>query len=144
MEAKVACRRSSRLDALGGALSIVCAIHCLVVPIALPFLATIVGNIWFEGGMMIGAIVLGSLALSHGFKWHGFRWPMWSFGFGIASLIVGNWVLTGGEPLCCGIKDGHAHDAPLASYFLVAVGGAMILSSHVMNFIFERRAKRLS
>ncbi len=135
------CNRSSRLDAVGGALSILCAIHCLLLPIALPLVATFVGNIWFEGGMMLGALVLGSLALTHGYRAHLFRWPAWAFGVGMVALVLGNWVLTGGEPLCCGIKDGHAHDAPLASYILVGLGGFLILSAHSGNFWLERRAK---
>lgn len=142
MGSESVCRHNSRLDALGGALSILCAIHCLLVPVALPFLAAVVGNIWFEGGMMLGALVLGGLALSHGFRWHGFRWPMWSFFAGMVSLVVGNWVLTGGEPLCCAFRDGHDHSVHPLSFALVALGGVLILAAHITNFTLERRAKR--
>jgi hypothetical protein len=136
------CGHNSRLDAVGGVLSVICALHCLALPIALPFLAAAVGNVWFEGAIMLGALVLGGLALSHGFRWHGFRWPIWSFGSGMVSLAIGNWVLTGGQPLCCAFRDGHEHAIPPISFSLVALGGVLILAAHITNFALERKAKR--
>lgn len=142
MGAKSLRPQNSRLDAVGGVLSVICALHCLVLPVALPFLAAVVGNFWFEGTIMLGALILGGLALSHGFRWHGFRWPIWSFGSGMVSLAIGNWVLTGGQPLCCRFHDGHEHAIPRVSFALVALGGALILTAHIANFVLERKSKR--
>jgi hypothetical protein len=124
------------LDVVGGCVSFLCAIHCLVLPLLLPFAASFIHNVWIEAGMMLAAIVVGSLALSHGFKSHGFRLPTLSFAAGMICIITGNWVITGGRPLATLATDEHS---PLAIGF-VALGGVLIVSAHVLNFALERRS----
>ncbi|MCH5715777.1 MerC domain-containing protein [Niabella hibiscisoli] len=61
-------------DALGITTSILCAIHCAVLPLflaALPmFGVDIIENLAFEIGMIVLAFVIGCYALWHGYKWH--------------------------------------------------------------------------
>lgn len=79
-------------DTLGMSASIVCAIHCAVLPLflgALPLFGwEILHNPWFEGGMIALAGVVGGNALYHGYKKHHRRWtPVLLFGAGFACLV---------------------------------------------------------
>lgn len=129
--------KPSRLDAVAGLMSLLCAVHCLVLPIALPLLAPYIGNAWFEGGMMLTALVLGTLALRHGWRVHGFRIPTFLFAIGFSSLVIGNWVFTHGKPIAS-----HSHsfsESPL-QFYLVLVGAVLLVTAHSINLYLERRA----
>ena len=62
------------LDGLGIAASLLCAIHCAVLPLlftSLPLLGfDLIKNKGFEYGMIALAFAIGSYALYHGFKKH--------------------------------------------------------------------------
>lgn len=80
-------------DALGITASILCAIHCAVLPLflaALPlFGVNIIENLAFEIGMIILALVIGSYALWHGYKWHHHsKTPLVLFSTGMAFLVL--------------------------------------------------------
>ena len=80
-------------DALGITTSILCAIHCAVLPLAvatLPVLGVnIIHNAWFENGMIGLAFVVGTRALWHGFSHHHRRLTPWFlFLAGITLLIA--------------------------------------------------------
>jgi hypothetical protein len=124
-------------DLAGGVLSLICALHCLALPVLLPFAAVFVHSLWLEIALMASAVIVGSHALRHGFKMHQFRTPAWLFGIGMVSILVGNWVLTHGEPL--GTHGPNEHVQTLPSIILVFVGGALVMSAHVLNYVWERR-----
>ncbi len=80
-------------DFLGIATSILCAIHCAVLPLfvaALPlFGINIIENHAFEAGMIGLAVVVGSYALWHGYRWHHrSKTPLALFAIGIVFLIL--------------------------------------------------------
>ncbi|MCH5690172.1 MerC domain-containing protein [Niabella sp. W65] len=80
-------------DALGITTSILCAIHCAVLPLflaALPmFGVNIIENLAFEIGMIVLAFVIGCYALWHGYRWHHHnKSPLVLFSIGIAFLVL--------------------------------------------------------
>ena len=80
-------------DALGITTSILCAIHCAVLPLflaALPlFGVNIIENLAFEIGMIVLAFVIGCYALWHGYKWHHHnKTPLILFIAGIVCLVL--------------------------------------------------------
>lgn len=90
------------LDALGVTASVLCAIHCAVLPLvvaSLPvFGINIVHNVLFEYGMIGLAFVVGTVALWHGFTRHHHRLIPWLLFMGgmialIAKQIWHNWEL---------------------------------------------------
>jgi ribose/xylose/arabinose/galactoside ABC-type transport system permease subunit len=129
--------RAGRWDLAGGILSFICAVHCLALPILLPFAGAIVHSLWLEVLLMVAAIAVGSFALRHGFTRHGFRLPSILFACGMLAIIFGNWVLTAGEPLSTHTPDEHAQTP--ASLVFVGVGACLIVTGHVLNFVWERR-----
>ena len=73
-------------DALGISASVVCAIHCAVLPVLLTSLPVfgfdMVQNVFFEYGMILLAFCVGIYALSHGFRKHHHRpLPLYIFSF---------------------------------------------------------------
>ena len=117
---------SSRInwDALGVTTSVVCAVHCAVLPLAvasLPLLGVnIIHNAGFEYGMIGLALVIGLRALWHGFRRHHQRLaPLLLFGTGMIFLIAKQiW---------------HSYELALLPF---AVAG--IISAHVLNYRFSR------
>lgn len=73
--------RKINLDALGVTTSILCAIHCAILPLvmaSLPILGiNILHNSFFEYGMIALAFVIGTVALWHGFIRHHRRLTPW-------------------------------------------------------------------
>ena len=73
--------RKINLDALGVTTSILCAIHCAILPLlmaSLPILGiNILHNSFFEYGMIALAFLIGTLALWHGFRRHHRRLTPW-------------------------------------------------------------------
>ncbi|MEZ4765030.1 MAG: MerC domain-containing protein, partial [Calditrichia bacterium] len=61
------------LDKLGISASLLCAIHCALVPVILPLMSTVgLGFLWsheFEFFMIALAFVVGIWALSHGYRY---------------------------------------------------------------------------
>lgn len=61
-------------DALGIGASLACAIHCALLPLFLSTLPlfgiNIIHNPFFEGGMIVLALLIGSYSLYHGYRKH--------------------------------------------------------------------------
>jgi hypothetical protein len=121
----------------GGLISFLCAIHCLALPILLPLAGALVHSVWLEVLLTVAAIAVGGFALRHGFVRHGFRLPSILFACGMAAIVFGNWVLTAGAPLSTHTPDGHAQTP--TSLVFVGSGACLIVTAHVLNFIWERR-----
>ncbi len=128
------CTRSATMDVFGGVISATCALHCLLLPILLPFASTFIHNLWIEVLLTVAAVAVGGFALAHGYRRHEFRWPTVSFATGMLLIILGNWVVTGGRPLASHAGEGaHAASIPL-----VALGGVLVVLAHILNFYLER------
>lgn len=120
-------KKATKVSLVGGALSLACAIHCLLMPLLLPFASALAHSFWLEAVLLGAAVVVGAQALRHGFSIHGFRAPAILFAIGIVAISLGNWAF--GE-------DHGTH--PFSTPMLVA-GGVTIVVANVLNFIWERR-----
>jgi hypothetical protein len=112
-------------DAMGVTVSVACAIHCAILPLAISSLPlfgiNIIENPLFEYGMIALAFVVGSYSLYHGFKKHHHSWlPFILFSFGMFFLIIKqifhNWHL-----------------------YLLIPAVVLIILSHFLNYKFCRR-----
>jgi tetrahydromethanopterin S-methyltransferase subunit C len=113
-------------DALGIATSLVCAIHCAVLPLLLSSLPlfgiNIIHNNFFEAGMIALAFVIGSLALFHGYRRHHHRLlPLLIFATGFTFLVLKEMSLSYEVALLI----------PAVSF---------ILTAHYLNYRFCRKA----
>jgi tetrahydromethanopterin S-methyltransferase subunit C len=113
-------------DALGIATSLVCAIHCAVLPLlltSLPFFGiNIIHNNFFEAGMIALAFVIGSMALFHGYRRHHHRsLPLFIFSTGFILLVLKE-IFVGYEIV------------------LLVPAVLFILSAHFFNYRFCRKA----
>jgi tetrahydromethanopterin S-methyltransferase subunit C len=113
-------------DALGITTSLLCAIHCAVLPLLLTSLPlfgiNIIHNNFFEAGMIALAFSIGSLALFHGYKRHHHRpLPLFIFSTGFIFLVLKEIFL---------------------SYEIVLLVPAvlLILTGHFFNYRFCRKA----
>ena len=80
-------------DALGIATSVLCAIHCALLPVimsSLPvFGINIIHNLFFEWSMIVLAFAVGSFSLFHGYiKHHRSLTPVLIFSFGFIFLVL--------------------------------------------------------
>jgi len=114
-------------DAMGIATSVVCAIHCAVLPIlatSLPVLGVdIVHNGVFEWGMIALALVVGSYALVHGFiKHHRSYIPMIIFATGFIFLVLKQFF-------------------PAYEIIFLVIAVTSIISAHYYNYVLCHRSK---
>jgi tetrahydromethanopterin S-methyltransferase subunit C len=114
-------------DALGIGTSVLCAIHCALLPVlvsSLPvFGINIIHNLVFEWGMIALAFVVGSYSLFHGFiKHHRSLRPVLIFSVGFIFLILKQFFTQFEIPL-----------------LFVAV--ACIISGHYYNYVLCHRTK---
>jgi hypothetical protein len=117
-------------DGLGIATSIACAIHCIVLPLALTSLplfgVNIIHNIFFEWGMIAAAFFIGVYALLHGYKTHHQnKLPVLLFCIGFILLCTKQFFL------------------PIENYFVLPAV-AFIISAHVTNYKLCRKSKCVS
>jgi len=113
-------------DAFGMATSLVCAIHCGVLPLLLTSLPlfgiNIIHNNFFEAGMIALAFLIGSLALFHGYRRHHHRpLPLLIFSAGFIFLVL---------------------KELFVSYEIALLVPAVlfILTAHFFNYLFCRKA----
>jgi hypothetical protein len=111
-------------DAMGIATSMVCAIHCALLPLFLTSLPlfgiNIIHNILFEAGMIGLAFFIGAYSLYHGHKKHHHSWlPMVIFSCGFFFLVLKQF---------------------FAEYetWLLIPAVILIISAHLLNFRFCR------
>jgi hypothetical protein len=80
-------------DTLGIGTSIICAIHCALLPVLMSTLPVfginIIHNAFFEWGMIVLAFAVGSYSLFHGFvKHHRYVAPVLIFSVGFIFLVL--------------------------------------------------------
>jgi len=113
-------------DVLGITASVLCAIHCAVLPLllaSLPILGiNIIHNAYFEYGMILLAFLIGSWALLHGFRRHHRR---------LLPLLL----FTGGVLLLVAKQIWHVYELRLLPFAVVLIVGA-----HMLNYRWSRPA----
>ncbi len=89
-------QQTSYIDRLGIALSGLCAVHCLVLPLALPFMGTLVNFIHSEWThILLAILIIPTVVFTawRGYKHHGKREVLWLLGIGtlavLAAIFVG-------------------------------------------------------
>jgi hypothetical protein len=113
-------------DALGVTTSLLCAIHCAVLPLAVASLPVfgfnIIDNVRFEYGMISLAFAIGSWALWHGFhKHHRCSLPWLLFTAGMILLLAKQlW---------------HEYQFRLLPFAVI-----LIVTAHFLNYRFCREA----
>ena len=116
-------------DILGVGLSLLCLIHCLVLPVLIAFAPVLLKNLPGDDAthrtlaVVIGFV--GFLAFRSGYKVHRRRWLLWLFSLGLLLISVaaalGEAVLTGyGEAA------------------ITVVGGILLVTAHLFNHSFCR------
>ena len=114
------------LDKLGIAITSLCALHCLLLPVILPLLpivgADFIGTHLFEDGVLITTMILGFVALYSGYKrYHRQYYPF-------IMLFVGGFVYW----------QKHYFGADIEPV-LVTVGASLVVIAHVSNMKLCRK-----
>jgi hypothetical protein len=114
-------------DALGIGTSVLCAIHCALLPVlvsTLPiFGINIVHNLFFEWGMIALAFLVGSYSLFHGYiKHHRSVKPVLVFSIGFIFLVLKQFFTQFEIP-----------------FLIIAV--ACIISAHYYNYVLCHRSR---
>ncbi len=114
-------------DALGIGTSILCAIHCALLPVLMSTLpvfgVNIIHNLVFEWGMIALAFVVGSYSLFHGYiKHHRSPVPVLIFSSGFICLVLKQFFVQ--------------YEIP---FLLIAV--VLIISAHYYNYRLCHKSK---
>ena len=125
MTRKLSIKRTINWDALGITTSILCAIHCAILPLAvasLPVLGVnIIHNAPFEYGMIGLAFLIGSWALWHGFHKHHRHSGPWL-------------VFTGGMLFLLAKQIWHQYEFRLLPFAVIG-----IVAAHILNYRLSPR-----
>jgi hypothetical protein len=118
-------------DGLGVITSVVCAIHCALLPLILPVLplfgVNIIHNNAFEWGMIAVAFVIGAYSLYHGFiKHHRSFKPVLLFVIGFVFLVIKQLYVTE-------ILKVHETGNPVETALLV-VAVIFVIAGHLLNY----------
>lgn len=116
-------------DRLGIAAAALCAVHCLVLPLALPMLAMSgmheLADPRIEQVIVVSTLVLAAVVLWHGYRHHhGRQLPM---------------VIAALGAVVFGIR--HSFGSPNEPV-LLGLGAILIISSHALNLRLHRKAGR--
>ncbi|MBZ5634498.1 MAG: MerC domain-containing protein [Acidobacteriia bacterium] len=128
---KTAPEASINLDGAGMAVSALCAVHCVVMPLIVGSLAA-AGIGWLHNEalewLILGSsLTIGLRALLPAFRHrHGKKRCLWLFSGGMASILLGRLAQHGSLP-----------DTPF-----VIFGAVLIISAHAMNHYFCARCQR--
>ena len=121
MPVGVSNRMTGALDKAGAAASLACAIHCVVVPIALALLPVLgmawLDNPWVDRLFLTAALVFAALAHPKGYRRHRRCLPISLAACGLIGISLA-------IALC---------EAAPAHHYMVAFGGLMLASSHFLN-----------
>jgi hypothetical protein len=122
-------RQSSLLDRLGATGSLLCAIHCALLPALIALLPSLGIAAWlddgFERGFVAFATLLGLFTLVWGYRRHRAVRALWLLLPGLAAL----WLGTGYEPL---------HHAVVAHAVIMTLGGTLVGLAHLANLRLNR------
>jgi hypothetical protein len=115
-------------QALGISASLICAIHCALMPLlvtSLPlFGVNLIENIWVELALLLFAFVVGFYSLWHGYRRHHHRIiTLLIFSAGITLFVVHQFV-----------------EVPYYGITLILPGVISVLSAHYLNYRLCRKA----
>lgn len=112
------------LDRLGAYGSLLCAIHCALLPVAIALLPAFglvsLGNEGFEQGFVAFATLLGLFSLIQGYRRHGVFRALWLLLPGLLVL----WLAVLYRPL---------HESQLPHALAMTLGGCLVGLAHVIN-----------
>ncbi len=114
-------------DGVGIVTSILCAIHCGLLPLVIPILplfgVNIVHNLFFEWGMILLAFVVGIYSLVHGYIIHhrSFK-PIYIFIIGFSFLVLKQFFID-------------------FQFWLLGIAVLFIISAHFINYRYCVRSK---
>ncbi|WP_160712357.1 MerC domain-containing protein [Chitinophaga solisilvae] len=122
--------RRMNLDTLGISASLLCAVHCAVLPLllgALPLLGfELAENEMLEYGLLLLSFLIGCISLGRGYIRHHRRlMPLLLFAAGFALLLAGHFI----------------PQAALAEYYLICFGAAGIIAAHLINLRQSRHCR---
>jgi hypothetical protein len=115
-------RQGSILDHVAIALSGLCLVHCLLLPViivAVPLLAQL-NETHFHAQMLLVVVPVSLFAFAHGYRRHGNLRIIVGGIAGIALLFTGGTVA-------------HANYGPLADILLTVAGSLVLATSHYFN-----------
>ena len=119
--------RKINWDALGITTSLLCAIHCALLPLlvaSLPVLGiNIIHNQLFEFGMIGLAFLIGTWALWHGFRYHHGRIIPWLLFVTGISLLIAKQVW-------------HSYELAILPFAVV-----LVVAAHVVNWRWTRACR---
>ena len=111
------------LDRVGATASLVCAIHCAIMPLAFTLLPLIglqfLARSWVEWTLVGFSAVIGVTSLCFGYREHRSRRALALLGIGLALLVLG--------------RVGEDNRLGLWSIPTVVLGGLTIAGSHIFN-----------
>ncbi|MFB6455788.1 MerC domain-containing protein [Chitinophaga sp. Hz27] len=115
------------LDALGIGASLLCAVHCALLPLfitAIPLLGiSLTGHGWMEYVMLSFSFLVGSFALGRGYYFrHRKSQPLLLFILGFICLVAGHFL----------------HWAAAWEATVITIGASAIVIAHVMNIRHNR------
>ena len=117
------------LDKVGIVMAILCALHCLLVPVVLPTLALVglsfLGYEWFERLVLTIGLLIGVLAIGSGIRHHGSPLPM-------IALILGGFLYFFKDIL------GHRMEP-----WLIVMGALLLITAHTLNLHLCRTRNRV-
>lgn len=119
------------LDKTGIWLAIICAVHCLLVPVVLPTLSLVglsyLGADSLERMVLTGSAIIGAIAIGIGTRHHRSPLPLVALAIGV--VIYFNKHLIGHE-------FGHYWEIPV-----VLVGATLLITAHLLNLHLCKQSK---
>jgi hypothetical protein len=122
-------RKHGLLDRIGATGSMLCAVHCAALPLVLalaPAIGAGLASENFEVGFIAFASVMGLVSLAIGFRRHARS----------RALLM---LLPGIVLLWCAVLIPPLHHSVVAHALVMALGGSLIASAHVLNLRLSHR-----
>ena len=121
-------------DRAGMFVSFLCAVHCIALPILLPFLPLLAGSFFwtegFEETVVAASLLIAGPTLFRGYLQHRRFWVPLAFGLGLAFILL--------RPDAHGHGHDHSHAGTIdiAHYLFAACAGISLASGHWLNLRF--------
>ncbi len=126
---------TQRLDKLGVSASLLCGIHCAIIPIlaGLPWLASVAmfDSGWIDSGFLAIGLLVGFVSMGRGYRVHRRIAPSSLLAAGLTSLILSFYVL--------GHHSGGHHSGEGLGLASALLGAALVCGSHLLNRSYCRR-----
>ncbi len=117
-------------DKAGISIAIVCALHCLLLPVVLPTLAlmglSFMGMFWIELAVLSTSMLVGGIAVVLGFRHHSSPFPLLALISGGALFFLKHEVTT-----------------PWLQVVAIVAGAFMLITAHTMNLYLCRKRNKV-